>query len=161
MLWAQTAAPEYQLKTAYLFNFAKFTEWPGSALPANSTLNICTTGRDPFGDALNSLDGKSAQNRAVRVKRGLKLEEIKGCHLLFVGDTEEKRLTEINKVAESDGILTIAEFDGFLDAGGMMFLVTSDKRVLFDVNIESAQKSGLKISSHVLKLARTVKGKNQ
>lgn len=161
LLWAQSAAPEYQLKAAYIYNFVKFTEWPASALSAGTTLNVCPIGRDTMGDALNSLEGKSAQNHTVRVVRGLQTDNLRGCHVVFVATSDKKELSEISRAAEADSILTISDQDGFLENSGMIFLVTTDKRIQFDVNIEASQNAGLKISSHVLKLARTIKGKSQ
>jgi hypothetical protein len=50
-LSAQTAAaPEYQVKAVFLFNFAQFVHWPPQAFPdAQAPLVIGVVGESPFG----------------------------------------------------------------------------------------------------------------
>jgi hypothetical protein len=156
---ADTAVAEYQLKAAYLFNFAKFTEWPAAALPAGAAVTVCVTGRDPFGEALAGIETKTVQNHPVRVRRGVRIDDLRGCHLVFVGESEERRLPELFRNAEAASALTLGDTEGFVDHGGTIGLVTRDNRILFDVNMDSARRAGLRLSSQMLKLARTVKGK--
>ncbi len=156
---ADSTVAEYQLKAAYLFNFAKFTEWPAAALAAGAPVTVCVTGRDPFGDALVGIETKTVQNHPVRVRRGVRIDDLRGCHLLFVGDGEERRLPELFRNAEAASALTLGDSEGFVDHGGTIGLVTRDNRILFDVNMDSARRAGLRLSSQMLKLARTVKGK--
>ena len=47
---AQGVPLEYQVKAAYLFNLAKFVDWPPSA--GSGPLTICVARPDPFGTAL-------------------------------------------------------------------------------------------------------------
>lgn len=156
---ADSTVAEYQLKAAYLFNFAKFTEWPAAALPAGAPVTVCVTGRDPFGEMLSGIETKTIQNRPVRIRRGVRIDDLRGCHLVFVGDGDERRLPELFRNAEAASALTLGDTEGFVDHGGTIGLVTRDNRILFDVNMDSARRAGLRLSSQMLKLARTVKGK--
>lgn len=156
---ADTAVAEYQLKAAYLFNFAKFTEWPAAALPAGAPVTVCVAGRDPFGEALTGIETKTIQNHPVRVRRSVRIDDLRGCHLVFVGEGEERRLPELFRNAELASALTLGDSEDFVEHGGTIGLVTRDNRILFDVNMDSARRAGLRLSSQMLKLARTVKGK--
>lgn len=156
---AEGTAPEYQLKAAYLFNFAKFTEWPASALPPGAHVTVCVAGRDPFGEALAGIETKTIQNHPVRVRRNVRTDDLRGCNLVFVGEGEERHLPELFRNAEAVSALTLGDTEGFVEQGGTIGLVTRDNRILFDVNMDSARRAGLKLSSQMLKLARAVKGK--
>ena len=156
---AQSTVSEAELKAAYVFNFAKFAEWPTTSLATAAAITICVVGKDPFGDALTHLESKTIQGRAVKVRRGLRAEELRGCHLAYFASADEKNWADIQRAAESQAILTLGEGDGFIDQGGMIGLVKRDNRIMFDVNVDASHRAGIRLSSQVLKLARTVKGK--
>lgn len=156
---AESAVSEAELKVAYLFNFAKFAEWPTVSLAPGAPITICSVGKDAFGDALTHLETKSVQGHAVKVRRGLRVEELRGCHLAYFGAGEERMWADAVRTAESQAILTLGDTDGFVDQGGMIGLAKRDNRITFDVNVEAAHRAGIRLSSQVLKLARTVRGK--
>lgn len=156
---AQQKAAEADVKVAYLFNFAKFTEWPPALLPAGGTVTICVLGDDELGPALTVLETKTVQGRAVRVRRGLRAEDIRGCHVLYFGAVDERVAADARRMAETQATLTLGDSDGFVERGGMVGLVKVDNRIAFDVNVEATHRASLKLSSQVLKLARVVRGK--
>lgn len=156
---AQQKAAEADVKVAYLFNFAKFTEWPPAFLPAGGTVTLCVLGDDDLGPALTVLETKTVQGRTVRVRRGLRAEEIRGCHVLYFGAVEERMAAEARRMAETHATLTLGDSEGFVERGGMVGLVKVDNRIAFDVNVEATHRASLKLSSQVLKLARVVRGK--
>jgi hypothetical protein len=151
--------PEYQIKAAYVFNFAKFTEWPASALPPGSTIQVCVAGSDPFGESLGALESKSVQNHPIRIRRDVRADGVRGCHVIFVTEADERTEQAILRAAEQASALTVGDRDGFVKRGGMIGMLTRDRRVLFEVNIEAGQRAGIKLSSQMLKLARSVKGR--
>ena len=144
---------EYEVKAAYLFNFARFAEWPVSKDDRN--LQLCLIGRDDFGGSLAALEGKSVQSRTLRVRRVL-LEEIDGCHILFVSESERRRLAMILSMTETQSVLTVSDIDGFAEKGGMVGLQLVDQRVQFDVNLGALYSANIKLPAQVLKLARLI-----
>lgn len=148
---------ESRLKVAFLFNFAKFVTWPEPDFSAQSSINFCMVGTNSLGDALDALDNKTAQGRAVVVKRDVKIEQLKGCHVAFVGLSEKDRVRNILTSAGA-GVLTVSDIPAFVDAGGIVGLVTVENKVAFDVNLEAAQQGNLKLSAQMLKVARSVQG---
>ena len=155
---AQNEPPtEYQVKAAYLLNFARFVEWPQGAFEsANSPLRICVVGSDPFGNDLDSLvQGERIGNHPVVVARVRIAEALpSNCHVAFIPEDwpEQRRLIE----ALRPGVLTVGERPGFLDEGGIIGFVIENRRVRFDVSDAAAANSGLKLNSQLLKVARTV-----
>ncbi len=151
------SAQEYEVKAAFLYNFAKFVEWPPTA-DGKAPLIILVFGRNPFGAALErTVSGKAIGDRLLVVRRTSRVQELMPCHLLFIGAEQNQRMPEILKAIGEGGVLTVSEMEDFLELGGTVELVLDDNKVRFAVNLEAARRSGLKISSKLLSLARAVK----
>jgi YfiR/HmsC-like len=161
-LCAQATVPgfdEYQVKAAFLYNFAKFVQWPAGTF-ANSTdpIGICIAGVDPFGSALDAMvQGKKIGERVFAVRRIPDTQQAKGCQILFIGSTEWKRIRSLLLPLKGAAILTVGETDDFTAAGGMIAFQIAGPRVRIQIDIETAERCGLKISSKLLSLAEIVK----
>lgn len=148
---------EYLIKAAILYNFAKFAEWPKTAFRDDkSPLRICVIGEDPFGPALNSLQGKTVRNRELAAGHITKVEDAAACHILFVSASESERLDTILAKVGALPILTVADINRFAYSGGIIALKEVDKRSRIEVNLGAADQAGLKLSSKLLRLADTV-----
>lgn len=150
-------ASEPAVKAGFVYNFAKFTEWPPGAIPG-SQVSVCLVGADPLGAVSALLDGRPLQGRTIMVRRQVRGEDIKTCSIVFITEVDERRQAEALRAVHGLPVLTIGDADGFIDAGGQIGLVAADNRIQFEVNLEAAQRVGLKINSQLLKLARAVKG---
>ena len=158
---ASAAAPEYDLKAAFLFNFAKFVEWPESAFAGDRTpLTICVYGEDPFGSTLDGVvQNERVGERTLLVQRPDSLDDLGGCHVLFVGRSEKDRLGEVMAQVSGKPVLTVADTDGFLRAGGIINFVLEGSKVRFLIDQEAAGRSGLVISSKLMRLAVNTGGR--
>jgi len=155
---AQAAPPsEYQLKAAYLFNFAKFVEWPtGAFAQATSPMVIGVLGDNPFGgDLERTIHGKSINDHPMQVRAVQSLGDAKQCHILFISPSEKKRLPEIVAALRGVPVLTVGESEGFPEAGGMINFVLEGNKIRFQINNDAARNAGLKISSKLLSLAQS------
>jgi hypothetical protein len=152
------SAKEYAVKAAFLFNFAKFVEWPADAFadPA-SPLVLCVLGEDPFGDALTALKGKTVNGRPLSIRYATTLDGLGRCHLLFICSSEKPFLPGILGATKGSNILTVGDVEDFARDGGIINLVNEENRVGIEVNLEAAQRTRLKVSSKLLGLARIVK----
>ena len=150
---------EYQVKAGFLFNFAKYTEWPEASSAGDPHLNLCVMGKDPFGVAvLAAFESRPIGDREFRSRRGITRDNLGRCQVLFIAASEERNLSAILRDASARPILTISDIDGFVEAGGMIGLVTVEDRIQFDVNLAACQRASLKPSSQMLRLARQVIG---
>lgn len=150
---------EYQLKAAFLFNFAKFVEWPASAFP-DSTAPIVfgVLGVDPFGSHLEqAIAGKTVNNRPFVVKRFATLQTMAPCHMLFISAAEQAHLPQILAALKGKPTLTISEVEDFLAVGGMINFLTVDNKIRFEIHQTAAERAGLKLSSKLLSLAIAVR----
>ena len=151
---------EYQLKAAFLYNFAKFVEWPKEAFAGPTTpFTIGVLGQNPFGDELNrTVQNKDLNGHPIAIKYLRTVSEAGTCHILFICSSERRRMADILKVASAGNVLTVAETDRFLQAGGMIRFVMEENKVRFDINDEAAKSAGLRISSKLLGVARHIEG---
>lgn len=154
-LAAQSPPSEYQLKAAFLLNFARYAEWP--SLPPG-VLRICLLGRDPFGAALSSLEHRQVQGRDVRVVLLGSVAQAGTCQVLFISDSEERRTGTLLRSLEGSPVLTVSDMEGFVDDGGGIGFVLVDDRIRFDINNPVIQREGMKLSAQLLRLARRVVG---
>ncbi len=158
---AQQAPPsEYQLKAAFLYNFAKFVEWPPEAFPDPATpFTIGIIGQDPFsGDLERTVKAKTARGHPFAIKQIKSLSELKTCQILFVCASERKRLPDILTALGDASVLTVSELERFMQSGGMINFLMEGHKVRFEINDAAARRVGLRISSKLLSLAgRTAK----
>jgi hypothetical protein len=146
---------EYQLKAAFLFNFAKFIDWP----PGNSQspFAICVLGNDPFGNDLNDdLQGKMIGNQHLEIRRFKDKLEARRCRMVFVSSSESAHLADIFESLRGGNVLTVGDTSGFAEAGGVIEFTLEDSRVRFTINTDAANRSGLTFSSKLLALAKLV-----
>jgi uncharacterized protein DUF4154 len=152
---------EYLIKAGFIFNFAKFVEWPTTAFPQpDSPIVIGILGADPFGNIIDQIvQDKKIGGRGFVIKRlkwGADVKDLKECKILFVGASERAHIDELVQLVKSLPILTVGETPGFAERGGVIRLVLEDNRVRFEVNVEAARQADLTISSRLLTLARII-----
>ena len=155
---AQAASSaEHEIKAAFMYNFAKFVQWPAASFGGpQAPLIVCVMGEDGLGPALDTIDHKVAQGHEVRVRRRVRLDDAKSCHILFIAASERGRLPAILRALNGASVLTISDIDGFAEAGGVIGLYNVDNKVQFSINPEQARSGSLQINSQLLKLAKIV-----
>ena len=162
-LYAGAQAPvfdEYQVKAAFLYNFAKFVEWPpGTFANSHDPIAMCVVGHNPFGSTLEDvMQGLKIGDRAIAIRRLPDTQQASQCQILFVGATEEKRTRALLDAIKGAAILTVGEVDNFAALGGIIGLRLEGSRVRIQIAPETAVRNRLRISSKLLSLAEIVKG---
>jgi hypothetical protein len=152
------ASLEYRVKAVFLYNFAKFIEWPPDAFAApGAPFGLCVLGNDPFGPDLEELVGsKVAQGRPLAIRRFADVKAMSGCHILFVADTDRRKLPAILQAVGSAPILTVGENQDFTQLGGALRFFLLENRVRFEINLAATARAHLKLSAKLLDLARVV-----
>jgi len=155
---ANTAASEYEVKAAFLYNFAKFIEWPADAVP-DTGFKVCVLGENPFGDALaGALEGKTVREKPLGLKFLTGDKEAGSCQVLYISTSEKSRLPAILEAVRESPVLTVSDTPRFIDQGGIIGFSIDQNHVRFSVNLKAADKARLTVSSQLLKLAKTVIG---
>jgi hypothetical protein len=156
--WGQTVE-EYRVKAAFLFNFAKFVDWPAQVFKSSADpITICVVGQNPFGHALvDVVSGKTTGGRTFLVRDASGPHPAAGCQILFVSSSERKHLRSTLSEIRTDGVLTVGETDSFISEGGIINFKIENGRVCLQVNPEAADLARLHISSKLLSLAQIIK----
>jgi 2-phospho-L-lactate guanylyltransferase (CobY/MobA/RfbA family) len=142
-----------RIKAAYVFNFAKFVELPVSE---EKILKMCVVGRDDLNGAMLSLNRRVAQGREIVVRKDVSVDQAKDCAMVFVGESDARLLPLLVRQLGSASVLLISDARQAMDHGAHLSMVFNDDRVEFDVNLLNLQKSSIRASSQMLKLARVV-----
>jgi len=152
---AQAGANEYQIKAAFLFNFAKFVAWPPQAFPDTSTpLVIGVLGQDPFGSYLDeTVRGEKVENRSLTTQRFRRGRDPRNCDILFISQSEHARAAQIVSNLKGRSVLTVSDIDGFADLGGMIELSTANNKIHMRINLDAVKAANLRVSSKLLRVA--------
>jgi YfiR/HmsC-like len=155
---AQSTADEYQVKAAFLFHFAQLADWPAGVLNAGDTsLKLCVFDDEPRHQELQStIEGKTIGARVFHVRLISQPQEIQGCNILFLSRDEARRQSVILKSLAGMPVLTVGETSNFLSDGGIIRFHLEEGKIRFDINLDAAELSHLKISSRLLLLATSV-----
>src|SRR5579863_7201788 len=146
---------KYQIEAAFIYNFARFVDWPTRAFTdASSPMIIGVFGKNRFGtDLAQTISGKLIGGHPLQFRECASLTEATHCQVLFISDSEKGHLSNIISTLGNASILTVSETDNFIAAGGMINLRIVDDKMRFDINNSAAKSAGLTISSKLLSLA--------
>lgn len=151
---------ETRVKAAFIYNFARFVEWPVRNSPGPVRIGIL--GRGDLGAPLEDvIRGKSANGRSIEVTYLNAVAEADRCEILLIERSETRHTREIVQVLGGKPVLTVCDGGNCLRDGAMIAFQIVEESVRFQVNQEAAEHAGLKISSQLLKVAVPGPGKHQ
>jgi ABC-type amino acid transport substrate-binding protein len=146
--------PEHELKAAFVYNFAVFTEWPQEALAASAPIVLCTGSASSLSPALQSLNDKVVNGHKLAVRPAS--AGLRACHVLVLGSGDRERWAQIKRDLAGTHVLTVSDDLAISQDGAMIALSMVNQRVGFDVDIKAAKSARLQLSSKLLRLARSV-----
>lgn len=156
---ADALSTDAAVKAAFIFNFAKFAQWP--ALPARATLVTCVVGNPRIADALTEIvRGKDIGGHGLNVVRPSDGTSWGDCHVLFLAATQVAASAGVLSGLRKLPILTVSDGAGFARTGGIIELYLDGSRMRFAINVDSAERSGLRLSSRLLGLATVVRDRD-
>ena len=141
---------EYQVKAAFIYNFIAFTQWPDNT---DKTVNLCLYGENDFGDEINKLQSKPVNNRHIRVEHINNPEKLKDCQVIFFSKSVQKNLSSILEDLQNKPILTLADNPDAISQSVAINMNVVNEKIVFEINLGAARRSGLDISSKLLQLA--------
>jgi YfiR/HmsC-like len=152
----RASAPEVQ--AVFLFHFAQFVDWPSDAFAdPKAPLVIGILGKDPFGSFLDeTVKGETVRGRSFRIERYKRLEDVRDCQILFISQSESKRIDGILANVKDRPILTVSN-DVALDRhGGIIRFILDESKIRLSIDLEAAQAARLTFSSKLLRSAEIV-----
>lgn len=149
---------EYAVKAAFIYNFARFVEWPASAFAhPEAPLTLCVVGDDPFGAVLDeTVRGKTVARHGFFIRRMSHAADAANCHIVFISRSETARLPKVLAALEGKSVMTIGDMEGAAKRGAVMNFLLEGGRVRFAINTEVAKRAGLNLSSQLIKLSTPI-----
>ena len=147
------AMPEFRLKTAFLYNFIAYTEWPD---PTEATINLCVYGENSFGNEIDALNGRSVNSRPITVLHKNQNEDLRDCQVLFISNSVIDHLAFILDNLDTKPVLTIADSKDAASQGVTLNMRIENNKIVFEANIQAARHAGLTLSAKLLRLATKV-----
>ena len=162
---------EYELKTAYIYNFALFVTWPSEN---GKAITICTIGEDRFGSSIEQLHNRKVRDKRLVVHRAIDLKQAPACHMLYIAESERQNMATILESVRGSSVLTISDAPlavaGLKEGGdalttavsagmpvrSIITLILENKKLMFEVDSAAAKQAGLTMSSRLLFLAKHV-----
>ena len=150
---------EQDVKAAYLFNFAKFVEWPDSSFVDNKApIVFAVLGDSKLALVLEkTVEGKAINGRALAIKELKSVKDLEPCHILFVGESQKADLPAILGVVACKNTLTVSDIDGFTRQGGACRFFIEERKVRFELNLDATRRAELKVSSKLLKVGKVLR----
>lgn len=148
------AADINKVKAAFLFNFAKFVQWPSTQ--ATQPFRLCVYGDELMFRTLEELPIKSLKNKPLEILNISDPTLLSQCDLAYLNSRELTVIQFILNTLEAHSVLTVSDIDTFAKSGGSIQFKYVDQQVRFDINNTAAQFSHLTISSKLLELAQNV-----
>lgn len=149
-------ANEPSVKAAFVLNFIKYTEWPSSAETEVHPVRICSPSVKPLNGQLASLQGKPLRRGVVEVRTRVQPRDWPGCHVLYLDAEDTDYVDAATRTLAGLPVLLVSDAADFVQRGGTIGLRAVGTRIQFDVNLAAGQRAGLKLSSHMLRLAARV-----
>lgn len=157
-LWAEEISQEYQLKLAFMVNFARFISWPEESFAATQPqLTLCILGKNPFGNALRGVEGKKVGDHTLKIEQMEALGKDQQCHLLFVNQPEAGRAASLEPALGRRPVVTVSDIPGFAADGGCIEFVLKDDRLSFIINNSVMKDRGVQAGSALLNLAASIR----
>lgn len=149
--------PEADLRAAFIFNFLLLVEWPAATQAKDEpALILCSWGQGPTSPALSQLAGRQVGAKTLAVERVQEFAGLARCHAVVISEAREAKA--VLTALAGRPVLTIGEFEGSVTLGTTIGLTRMETRLTFEVNLDAARASGLRVSAKLLRLARHVVG---
>ena len=159
---AADAAESYSedaVKAAFLYRFTGYVDWPSQAV-ADPQFTIAVLDADGVAGELGRLlQNRQIQNRPAQVRSIKNLRELDGAQMLYIGGSHRDDLHRLISSVAGRPVLVVTNQDGGLDAGSSVNFLLIDQRVRFEISLDAAQGSGLRVASELLAVAIRVRGR--
>lgn len=147
--------PDYQLKAAFLYNFATFVDWPDSL---GKSLEMCVATPPETMKYFSAFNGKPVGDKTITVRHLSADDSAEDCRILFSADSQSENLEDWLSEIQDENVLTVAESEPWLNKGVILVVQVVDGRVVFDINMDAARGEGVAVNSRVLRMARRIQG---
>ena len=154
---AAQVVPEATVKAGFLYNFAKFTEWPASRLPPGAPIVFCVSDPSVAGDLHDAVSGLSINTHRLQVKQVRPDDLLADCAVIYFTNIDARRVRPLLSSLARESVLSVSDIEGFTDAGGVIRIYQDRGRLRFEINVTAVARANLRLGSQLLGLAPLVK----
>lgn len=148
---------ESQAKALFVYNTIRYVTWPKTVFKSEDAIEVGVLTKASNDDSWDILKNRSILGRKVIVRKSSDIDDLRFCQIIYIDTTARKDFVRSLHAIRQESILTISDIDNFhMYEGGMITLKVVNSRLNFTINLATARKSALDISSHLLKLAHEV-----
>lgn len=151
---AAPALDDAQLKAAFIYRFAQFTQWPP---PPVREFTYCVAGNAAMQASLQALTAKPHGEASSRLRVLTEPQQAAQCQLLLLGFDDRAELQRWQSALAAEPVLVVGDNAEAFRNGAVISLVAEPNGLAFRINHTEAKRRGLVLSSQMLKLAREVK----
>jgi hypothetical protein len=145
------------VKAAFLYNFAKFAEWPADSIAPGGPLIACTNDTAVADSLSQLLKGHDVNGRTVEVRRiSADSVQLRTCHVLYLWNLNAAQSRRVIDALSGAAVLTVSDFNRFAALGGVVQFIDENGRLRFAINLAAMRRQRLKLSSKLLALASIV-----
>jgi len=148
---------EQEIKAGLLYNFIKYTDWPAEKM-SGQAITVCIFGSDPFDGRLKPMDGRTVNQHEISLRAIHSIADSKDCHLIYVNGDEKNSWPKLQEFLAGKPVLTISDFDGFAQSGGMIEFGHKDNHINAELNKEALSGASLHVQDRLLKLVTIYSG---
>lgn len=141
---------EQKIKVGMLYNFLKYTNWP--AADATQNIVVCIYGEDPFSGNLQAMQGRSVNQRSIVIRSISDASEAASCHLMIIDADKKESWPQLHRALEGKSVLTVSEYEGFTEAGGMIEFGHSESHITVKMNTEAVAAAQLSVQARLRNL---------
>jgi YfiR/HmsC-like len=145
---------EQDVKAGLLYNFLRYTEWPGAR--SSGAAIVCIYGSDPFSGRLQPMAGRTVNQRTIQLRTVREPAEMDACSLLYVNAEERARWPRLRSYLTQRNVLTVSDYDGFATSGGMIEFTHANNRIGVRINVSAMEAANLTVQDRLLRLASVV-----
>lgn len=147
---------EQEIKAGLLYNFLKYTDWPGASMEKSPAMNVCILGSDPFAGYLQPMAGRTVNQRGIILRKVQNMQEMQSCHLLFINARAKDSWPQLKVALKGKAVLTVSDFDGFANSGGMIEFGRKNDHISVNLNMDAVTSGGLRVQDRLLRLVTLV-----
>ncbi len=144
-----------KIKAGLIYNFLKYTAWPQVEMKSSLPFIVCVYGaEDPFNGYLQPIEERTVNQRSIILRHVFDVKAAAACHMLFVDADEQSSWPDLRRFLAHRSVLTVGDFKGFSDSGGMIGFSMSDNHIQIDLNLRAVAVAHLRIYDSLRRLAR-------
>lgn len=143
---------------AMTLQILEFTEWPkDSGVPTTKRIGIVNSANAQ--EAFESLISNSrfdGRFELLPIDKDSSEEDVASCQAFYFSDDNPTENPRIIRKADSKPIVLIGTYEGFLEDGGMVNIVTRQKRLTFRIHQGNSKQRGIEYRAKLLRLAERI-----